>query len=166
MAKDTPPDYWVIRDTREQQGYRFKPYNKCKGYIEQKLDTGDYSLKGLEDKICIERKASPTEVAINLGKDKTRFMAEIERMKDFEHKYIILEFSMEDLMKFPEGSNIPAYQKKKIKVNGKYMLRMFMEFEVFDDINVIFCGNAYNGFLYVSSLFKRLNEKYSVGRVS
>lgn len=165
MAKyKSPPEYWVIRDTREQQGYRFKRFNKCKGMIDQKLDTGDYTLKGLEDKICVERKASVTELAINIGKDKHRFMSEIERMKDFEHRYIVLEFSMEDLNKFPEGTNIPEYQKKKMKVTGKYILRMLMEFEVFDDINVVFCGDQFNAFMYLSSLFKRLNEKYSVGR--
>ena len=57
---DKSPPYTVIRDTREQEGYTFEKftgrYTSCNGMIIKKLDTGDYSLVGLEDKLCIERK--------------------------------------------------------------------------------------------------------------
>jgi len=170
MAKATKaPEYTIIRDTREQQGYHFKPYNLCVGMEDLKLDTGDYTIKGLEDKICVERKASVTELALNLGQDKHRFMNEIQRMKHFPHRYLVLEFSMADISKFPEGTKVRKDSLRKgsknpLKITGKYMLRCLMEFEIFDDINVVFCGDKYNGFMYVSSLFKRVNEKYSIGR--
>ena len=54
----TAPGYTVVRDTREQQGYFFKKFNTCQGTVQRKLDTGDYSILGMEDKVCIERKAS------------------------------------------------------------------------------------------------------------
>ena len=87
MAVTKAPPYTVIKDTREQEGhgYTFEKFNgrytSCEGMIVQKLDTGDYTLVGLEDKLCIERKGRISELAINLGKDKTRFMKEIARMK-------------------------------------------------------------------------------------
>ena len=37
------PDFTVIKDTREQEGYFFSKFNTCAGMIEHKLDTGDYS---------------------------------------------------------------------------------------------------------------------------
>ena len=40
---------------------------KYSDVIERKLETGDYSIEGMEDRICIERKASPSEIAINVG---------------------------------------------------------------------------------------------------
>ena len=163
MVKKAPP-YVVIKDSREQNGYTFKKFNLCEGMEVAKLDTGDYSIKGLEDRVCVERKASTDELAVNLGQDKYRFLAEIERMKEFEHRYLVLEFTMADLAKFPEGTNIPAAKKKTVKITGKYMLRCLMEFEIFDDINVVFAGDKFNGFMYISSLFKRINEKYSIGR--
>jgi ERCC4-type nuclease len=134
--------------------------------ITKKLDTGDYSLLGFEDKICIERKASTAELATNLGQDKHRFMAEIERMKPFPHKFIILEFSMEDLMVFPEESGIPEEKWGSIKVTNKYMMKMLMEFGLYDDIHVLFCGSRKNAKLTTTSILKRINEMYTVGRKS
>ena len=90
MPSKAPP-YTVIKDTREQDGYTFEKFNgryaSCNGMIVRKLDTGDYSLLGLEDKVCIERKGRVSELAINLGKDKHRFMREIERMKEFPFRF-------------------------------------------------------------------------------
>ena len=129
--------------------------------IERKLDTGDYSIEGLEEKICVDRKASPEELATNLGQKKNAFMNEIERMKTFRHKFILLEFSLQDLVEFPEGSRIPESQKAKVKISGKYMLKMLMEFQLKHNIHVVFCGNKYNAFLTLTSLFKRINEMYN-----
>ena len=102
MAVTKAPPYTVIKDTREQDGYTFEKFNgrytSCEGMIVRKLDTGDYSLVGLEDKLCIERKGRISELAINLGKDKRRFMDEITRMKEFPFKFLILEFSLEDVI--------------------------------------------------------------------
>jgi|TARA_R100001129_G_C5269433_1_gene233653 ERCC4-type nuclease len=161
MAKKRIPNFTVIKDTREQEGYHFSKYDKCEGMIERKLDTGDYSIEGLEEKICVERKASPEELATNLGQKKHAFMNEIERMKPFRHKFILLEFSLQDLVDFPEGSRIPESQKAKVKISGKYMLKMLMEFQIKHNIHVVFCGNKYNAFLTLMSLFKRINEMYN-----
>jgi ERCC4-type nuclease len=164
MAKEKATRYTIIKDTREQTGYYFSKYNLCDGMIERKLDTGDYAIDGLEDQICVERKSSVAELAINLGQKKHAFLAEINRMKTFEHKYIVLEFSMADLAKFPEGTNIPQKARSGVKITGRYMLRCLMEFEIYDDVNVIFAGDKENAFMFISSLFKRMNEKYSIGR--
>lgn len=162
------PAYTVIKDTREQDGYTFEKFNSryaaCNGMVVRKLDTGDYSLVGLEDKLCIERKGRISELAINLGKDKHRFMREIERMKEFPFRFLILEFSLEDVMNFPEGSDIPKSNWDSIKITNKYMLKMLIEFQMYDDIHVIFCENRKNAKLVVNSILKRVNEFYSVGR--
>jgi len=168
MAKSKAPPYTVIKDTREQEGYTFERFNgrytSCEGMVVRKLETGDYSLVGLEDKLCIERKGSISELAINLGKDKRRFMDEIERMKDFPFKFIILEFSLEDVMNFPEGSSIPEEKWDSIVITNKYMLKMLIEFQMYDGIHVMFCGNRKNSKLVINSILKRVNEFYSVGR--
>lgn len=156
--------YTVIKDTREKDGYYFSVVSNCKGMIDQKLDTGDYTLLGLEDKICVERKGCIEELAVNLGQQKHAFMAEIDRMKTFEHKFLVLEFTLEELIKFPDNTRIPEKNKRTIKITGKYMLKCLMEFQIYDGVHVIFCGNKYNAFLVVNSLLKRLNEKYTTGR--
>jgi hypothetical protein len=158
------PDFTVIKDTREQEGYYFSKYSTCSGMVERKLDTGDYSIEGMEEIICIERKGCVEELAINLGQKKHPFMNEISRMKEFPHKFIILEFSLDDLVNFPENTRIPEKQKSKLKISGKYMLKCLMEFQLHDNIHIIFCGDKYNAFLTVSSIFKRVNEMYTIGR--
>jgi hypothetical protein len=169
-SKSKAPPYTVIKDTREHEGhgYTFERfdgrYASCAGMVVQKLDTGDYTLVGYEDKLTIERKGSISEMAINLGSDKIRFMAEIERVKGFPFKFLVLEFTLEDVMNFPQSSSIPEEKWKDVKITNKYMLKMLIEFQMYDDIHVIFCGNRKNAKLVVNSILKRVNEFYSVGR--
>lgn len=164
MAYKVAPPFTVIKDTREQDGYFFSAFNTCAGMVESKLDTGDYTIQGLEDKICVERKGCVEELAVNLGSKKYAFLNEIERMKPFPHKFIVLEFSLEDLIKFPEETRIPVKNKASLKITGKYMLKCLMEFQLYDGVHIWFCGNKHNAFLAISSLFKRINEMYTIGR--
>lgn len=164
MAYKKAPSFIVVKDTREQDGYYFKEYNTCAGMVEEKLDTGDYSIKGLEDKLCIERKGCVEELAMNLGQKKHAFLNEIERMASFPHKFLILEFSVDDLVKFPDETRIPIKNKASVKITGKYMLKCLSEFALYNNLHVVFCGNKYNGFIVVSSILKRVNEMYTIGR--
>lgn len=165
---DKSPPYTVIKDSREQDGHIFERFEgrftSCNGMLVKKLETGDYSLVGLEDKLCIERKGRVSELAINLGKDKHRFLAEIERMKSFPFKFLILEFSLEDVNNFPEGSEIPEEKWKSVVVTGKYIVKMLVEFQMYYGIHVLFCGNKRNSKLMINSVLKRVNEHYSTGR--
>ena len=161
------PAYKVIKDTREQDGYTFESftgrYTSCKGMVVKKLDTGDYSLEGLEDRLCIERKGRVSELAINLGKDKARFMREIERMQEFEFPFLVLEFSLDDVIKFPEGADIPEGNMSKVKITGKYLLKMLVEIQMNYNIPVYFCDNKRNAKTLINSIFKRVNERCSTG---
>ena len=163
MAKIRP--FTIIKDTREKQGYTFAAsrtkYHVCKGMVVRKLDTGDYSVEGLEDKVCVERKASVVELANNVGVSRRRFDAEIERMKEFPHRFLVLEFSLTDLMDFPEGSDVPDREIKKLRITNKYMLRYLMELQINHGVNVIFCDSKKNAKWTVLSILKRINEKYT-----
>ena len=88
MAKSKP--FTIIKDTREQDGYSFAAsssrYHTCNGMVSRKLDTGDYSIEGLEDLICIERKGCAEELAQNLGQKKHAFLNEIGLGVDNQNK--------------------------------------------------------------------------------
>ena len=112
-------NYKVIKDTREQDGWFFSEYDKCEGTEMGTLHTGDYTLKGFEDVVCIERKASTSEIAMNLGRKKKPFMEEMERMKDYPFSFLICEFDMADVLRFPEGSRVPHRARSKVKITGK-----------------------------------------------
>ncbi len=94
-------NYTVIKDTREQEGWIFSPYDRCDGMQIDTLHTGDYTLKGFEDVVCVERKASVSEIATNLAKKKKAFYNAMERMKDFNFRYLMLEFSALDVIDYP-----------------------------------------------------------------
>lgn len=93
--------YTVIKDTREQDGWFFDAYDRCDGMEVATMNTGDYTIKGFEDIVCVERKASVVEIANNLGRNKKTFHNEMERMKDFNFRYMLLEFSASDVMNYP-----------------------------------------------------------------
>ena len=177
-------NYTVIKDTREQDGWTFSPYDRCDGMEINTLHTGDYTLKGFEDIVCVERKASVSEIATNLGKKKKAFYNEMERMKDFNFRYLMLEFSALDVIDYPLGLlseedrelyeryksgeiELPDFKRFKIveqtKISGKYLIKSLMELGIKYDINVMFCGNKNGAFLICNSLFKRLNELFYAG---
>ena len=134
------------------------------------LKTGDYTLKGFEDMVCIERKFSVEEIATNLGKKKKAFDAEMKRMQEFPFRYIICEFSMSDLIDYPNSifsdymkQTRPDYVKQQIskrRITGKYLLRALMEYQTWYGIHVLFCDDKKNAFLVANSIFKRLNEMF------
>lgn len=154
------PKYKVIKDTREQNGWFFSEYDKCLGMQVKTLHTGDYTIEGFEDIVCVERKGCVSEIAMNLGKKKNAFQAEMQRMKDYEFSFLICEFDMDDILKYPEGSSVPKSLRDKVKVTGKYILKCLMEFQVYYDTKIMLCGNKNNAFLVCNSLFKRLNEAF------
>jgi len=148
-------EYIVIKDTREKKGWDFSSSKGCLEMVERKLDTGDYSLDGYENTLCIERKECVAEFATNVNED--RFARELERMVEIEMAFIILEFTMEDLLKFPR--QLPPAVRKRISYNGYYLLKKLIDLQFeYPTVNIIFAGRK--GKDYVSSIFKRTLEHY------
>ncbi len=161
MGKVIIPNYTVIKDTREKNGWFFSKYDKCEGMTVSGMPTGDYTIEGFEDIVCVERKACTSEIAMNLGRKKEPFRAEMERMKDFPFSFIICEFSISDLLKYPENSKVPDRMKGKVKVTGKYLLKSIVEFQIWYNTKILFCDNKHNAFVVCNSIFKRLNELFN-----
>ena len=82
----------IVVDTREQKELVFGKFA-----IEKKcLSAGDYSIQGYEDQITFERKSVQDLVGTLIGGHE-RFLREMERMRDFKAKYILIEHSPEVL---------------------------------------------------------------------
>lgn len=81
----------LILDTREQDELDFSKFRDV-DVIRQGLKTGDYSVQGYEDRACFERKSVQDLVGTLIG-GHDRFLREMERMRDFEAKYILVEHS-------------------------------------------------------------------------
>lgn len=114
---DTLP-FTIIIDTREQAPYQFAGH-KCQRAsgspiipllvttTTHKLDTGDYSIEGMEDRVCVERKSLDDALGtFTTGRD--RFERELERMEEFEAAAVVLEFEWNALLRLGanDGRNV------------------------------------------------------------
>lgn len=98
------PEITIIRDTREQKGWIFEPEEKKPGKIRVlgtevgTLDAADYSVKGYESLIRIERKNGFAELFCNMSPKahKERFEREMEKLRDIPYKYLIIETVLSD----------------------------------------------------------------------
>ena len=75
----------IVVDTREQRPYEFPT-----AYVRDTLQSGDYSLRGFEDRIAIERK-KPSELFTNFTSTRDRFRREWERLASHDALHLIIE---------------------------------------------------------------------------
>lgn len=85
----------IVQDSREQTPLSFHNFRGIET-VRQGLKTGDYSVQGHESEICFERKSVQDLVGTLIGGHE-RFLREMERMRDFKAKYILIEHSPEIL---------------------------------------------------------------------
>lgn len=142
----------VIIDTREQQPWIFERTTA----ENKKLDTGDYSVEGYEDILCIERKKSVSEIANNITE--SRFKDVIERMNNYKYSFLILEFNLNDIYRYPVGSNVPKHMWNKIKISSGFIIKNLLELQLKNNIKVLFCDNATNASRIALSLMKKVYE--------
>lgn len=145
-------NFKVIIDTREQQPWIFERTTA----ENKKLDTGDYSVEGYENILCIERKKSVSEIANNITE--SRFKDVIERMNNYKYAFLILEFNLNDIYRYPIGSNVPKHMWNKIKITSGFIIKNLLELQLKNNIKVLFCDNANNASKIALSLMKKVYE--------
>ncbi len=82
----------VIIDTREQNPWEFSNLASEPG----SLATGDYSIRGLEHLIAVERKSLDDLLAC-IGRERDRFRRELKRLQAYRFRVLIIEASHADL---------------------------------------------------------------------
>jgi len=87
--------FTIIRDSREQLGYRFEDYD-CK-VMDDSLTTGDYSILHLRDYITVERKELSDFISI-VTTGRKRFSAEMHRMQSYKGKAVVIESDIQDIV--------------------------------------------------------------------
>ena len=150
--------FTVIRDTREK-----KPYNledpRILDVVTKKLDTGDYSIEGLEKMFAIERKASVNELHVNLSKHKIgAFKRELERFQSYRFKYMILDATYQQLLDFPRNNGLHFTVVDKIKVRGTFLSACLIRLQVKYNFNIIFAGNKENSERIAINIMKEVLE--------
>jgi ERCC4-type nuclease len=87
-----PEDLVAIVDSREQQPLDLAPLRSRIGT----LATGDYSLRGLENVIAIERK-SLSDLLLCVGQERDRFHREVLRLLAYPVRALVVEATWAEL---------------------------------------------------------------------
>lgn len=152
-------DFIIVVDTREQKPWSFS----TQATASHKLDTGDYSIEGYESLLAIERKRNVAEFANNITEK--RFKDVIERLKQIKHSYILFEFDMEDVMRYPVGSDIPKRLWDKIRISPSFILKHIVDLQVDHNIKIIFCGNSENAEKLALSIMRKVHKLESYNEI-
>jgi ERCC4-type nuclease len=151
-------NFTIIVDTREQHPWEFQDHSVAN----KKLNTGDYSVEGLENILCIERKNGIAELANNITEK--RFKDVINRMAEFKHAYILIECDYDQLMNYPIGSSIPKRLWNKIKISPGFILKFINDLSIDYNIHVIFCGCPSWAEKTALSIMKKVYNKYVINK--
>lgn len=106
--------FTVIVDTREQSPYQFRTFkadakHKTPSGLPRPLfipvetatlKTADYSIKGFESEIAVERK-SLTDLFGTLGSGRERFERELQRLSQFQIAHIVIESDWRTILESP-----------------------------------------------------------------
>lgn len=142
----------ILVDTREKNPYVFDEET-----LTVKLDTGDYTLKGYEGLLAVDRKASVSELAHNLIEP--RFKAELERLSQIKHSYLLLEFSLEDVVRYPVGSDIPKRRWRFIRIKPSFILSALSKITIKYGVHVILAGNRSNAKNMLDHILKHARQE-------
>ena len=85
----------LIIDTREQRPWTFE--GQGFSMVREKLDAGDYSVRGFEKRISIERK-SLDDWTGTVMRDRARFYRELELLRAYEFRCVVIEGSVREIM--------------------------------------------------------------------
>jgi len=94
----------IVVDTREQVPWTFEGQDV--ELVRAKLNAGDYSIDGLEHRIAIERKSMEDFVGTAM-KSRTRFYRELELLRAYDFRCVIVEVGVTELMHGNYRSSVP-----------------------------------------------------------
>lgn len=118
------PGFTIAIDNREKHAYSFA------NSISTHLETGDYAILEAPLAITIDRK-NPQDAVSTIIQHRDRFIAEMERMQEYEYRAIVIESSLEDLLK--------PYQYSKAK--PKAVIQSYTAFSIRYNIHVVYACN-------------------------
>ncbi len=136
----------VVVDTREQAPYDFAGASCYAGTVVEQgsLSTGDYSLKGLEHLCAVERKSLPDFVAC-LGRERDRFVKELERGRGMECFAVVVEGDFASLAHHDYRGQLDAHSACQSVASFVARLR----------VPVLFAGSRLGGQYAVWSILRQ-----------
>ncbi len=93
MNSRLKPEHVVaVVDTREQRPWNLAPLRS----VTDTLATGDYTIRGLEHVVCIERK-SLADLLSCVGRERARFDREVQRLLAYPTRALVVESTWKEI---------------------------------------------------------------------
>jgi ERCC4-type nuclease len=138
----------IITDSREQSAFTFEHERYAGTTVEAgTLDTGDYSLAGLTDKVAVERKSLPDLVAC-LSRERERFERELQRAAALDAFAVAIEGSFSEL----------ANGQYRSQLNPHSACQSVAAFMARYRIPFVFCGSRPAAEYFVHSFLRQYLE--------
>lgn len=156
----------LVIDTREKLPWDFEGDDDFEDVIYEKLDAGDYAIKGIEKLCVIERKATADELLNNFFSkaQRTRIYAEIDRLQEYKYKFIVIEEDLLDLM-HPDSYyyNKSGKNKGSNKIPIAVVISNLTDIMLQHGVHVIFAGAR--GQAFSKGILLRVHELYRKGKL-
>ena len=119
-------NFCLVIDTREQNPL-FHPLPKGLLVIRDTLTHGDYSVRGLENKIAIERKKM-SDLMSYIGSERERTVVKLNAMKNIDFKALVIEENYDDLFLPKTYSKVPieTIRQALVSFNIRFGLHLFV----------------------------------------
>ena len=129
----------IVTDVREQA-----PYNFDSSAVNEVLATGDYSVKGGEHLIAIERKTL-SDLVSSLSNGRQCFEQELARSLALEHFRLVFEGSLQDIIQ----------HRYRSRMLPQSVIQTLIAWSIHYRLPIWFAGNRAGGRLITDSLLSK-----------
>ncbi len=147
-------DFIIITDTREQAPYSFSKWDV--ETMQASLETGDYSLRGFENQVAVERKNLDDLISCFMGANRDRFEKELIRGRRLDLFAVVIEATLEDI----------AQGRFKSQMKPVAALQTVAAFAVRYGTPFMFCGSRagaeYMTFSLLSKYIYEIEKRYKI----
>jgi DNA excision repair protein ERCC-4 len=145
------PELTIIQDTLEQTGWKELFEAPC---VVDTLTVGDYSIRGMETLIAVERKSLP-DLLQSLTRERDRFERELLKTRGYNHFFVLIEANAPDVLAGRFGQYGSRINAKSIWESIAAFSNRYAPF--------LFCGDRRTAArLCESLLLKAAREPYRV----
>jgi len=145
-----PTDFTIVIDSREQTPLNFKIKDFEIPTLVKALPTADYSVKGLEQHIAVERKSLPDLVAC-VTRERERFEKELQRLQAYPTRLLVIESTWSEI----EAGNYRS------KTNPQSVVGSLISWQERYSIPIMMCENHTRaGLMTARFLFSAVKRRY------
>jgi len=145
----------IVVDTREQRPFTFTCVDPVPTVEVATLKAGDYSLKGFENQVAVERK-SLSDTFGTFGQGRARFERELERLSIMRFASVVIEADWDTIIRTP-----PA----RSKLLPKTVVRSIAAWQIRYGVHFTVCPNRAFAEKWTWILLSRFYQDITTGKI-